>query len=998
MLSIRIDQRLHFFRELRSANSGENIEEASEPTLILDSRPRSLPFAVLFKFFRMSGIPVSIRLQKEPLTCPRCGSASRIGRSLCLSCLLAQGLRTRVPSPQSEETLEDVLGELDVRDAEWRVGDYQILEEIGRGGIGVVYRARHRRRIVALKRILPYHADSRDTLVRFRREAETAASLVHPNILPIYEVSECDDGLPFFGMKFAGGGSLLDAAPALRGEPRRAVALMAKVARAVQYAHGQGILHRDLKPGNILLDGRGEPLVSDFGLAKCLEPTSNLTRTLTSFGAPDYVAPEQVGPAGAGSGKIGPTADVYGLGAILFDLLTGRPPFLGEHALKVIQQASEKPAPKLRTLMPGLDRDLETICAKCLEREPGARYRSAGDLAEDLERWLEGQPIAARPLSPPAQIWRWTRRNPVIAGMAALLMTLGLVAGVMMWKSGKPSPPATTGIAVLPFETLSDDKDDAIFADGVQDDILTKLASIRDLRVISHTSVMKYRGKRNIREIGKALGVSHILEGTVSRGRGSARFHLKARLIDAGNGALVWSEEYDRDLNDLFAVQSELAQKVAQRLRAKISTAEKMAVEQPPTTDLVAFELYNRAKNLLALRLSSGLKANLVQAVDLLNQAVARDPSFLQAYSRLAYAHDQLYFFGYDHTPARLALGEAAIEQAFRLHPDAGETHLAHARNLYHGHLDYGGALAELDVARQTLPNDARIFRMMGYIQRRQGRWQESTRNLEHALDLDPRHVETLHQIALSYGVLKRYADEKSVLDRALAIEPTDFDTKIALAALQFHWKADTRPMHQTIDFIRSKNPEALSTAVDEQLSWALAERDVAAAKDVLNTIDHTPLTDYSVHLNRPIIEGVIARMTRNDGDARALFTAARAQQEKTVQAEPNYGPALCVLGLIDAGLGRKEEALSEGRRAVELVPVEKDALVGPTMIKYLAMIAAWTGDKDLACEQLAIAVRPPSTLSYGQLKLLPFWDPLRGDPRFEKIVASLAPQEEANK
>jgi serine/threonine protein kinase/tetratricopeptide (TPR) repeat protein len=946
----------------------------------------------------MSGIPVSIRLQKEPLTCPRCGSASRIGRSLCLSCLLAQGLRTRVPSPQSEETLEDVLGELDVRDAEWRVGDYQILEEIGRGGIGVVYRARHRRRIVALKRILPYHADSRDTLVRFRREAETAASLVHPNILPIYEVSECDDGLPFFGMKFAGGGSLLDAAPALRGEPRRAVALMAKVARAVQYAHGQGILHRDLKPGNILLDGRGEPLVSDFGLAKCLEPTSNLTRTLTSFGAPDYVAPEQVGPAGAGSGKIGPTADVYGLGAILFDLLTGRPPFLGEHALKVIQQASEKPAPKLRTLMPGLDRDLETICAKCLEREPGARYRSAGDLAEDLERWLEGQPIAARPLSPPAQIWRWTRRNPVIEGMAALLMTLGLVAGVMMWKSGKPSPPATTGIAVLPFETLSDDKDDAIFADGVQDDILTKLASIRDLRVISHTSVMKYRGKRNIREIGKALGVSHILEGTVSRGRGSARFHLKARLIDAANGALVWSEEYDRDLNDLFAVQSELAQKVAQRLRAKISTAEKMAVEQPPTTDLVAFELYNRAKNLLALRLSSGLKANLVQAVDLLNQAVARDPSFLQAYCQLAYANDQLYFVGYDHTPARLALAEAAIERAFRLHPDAGETHLAHARNLYHGHLDYGGALAELDVARQTLPNDARIFRMMGYIQRRQGRWQESTRNLEHALDLDPRHVETLQQIALSYGVLKRYADEKSVLDRALAIDPTDFDTKIALAALQFHWKADTRPIQQTIDFIRSKNPEALSTAVDEQLSWALAERDVAAAKDVLNTIDHTPLTDYSVHLNRPIIEGVIARMTRNDGDARALFTAARAQQEKTVQAEPNYGPALCVLGLIDAGLGRKEEALREGRRAVELVPVAKDALVGPTMIKYLAMIAAWIGDKDLACEQLAIAVRPPSTLSYGQLKLLPFWDPLRGDPRFEKIVASLAPQEEANK
>ena len=949
----------------------------------------------------MSGIPVSIRLQKEPFTCPQCGSASRIGRSLCLSCLLAQGLRARVPLPRSEQALEDVLGELDVRDAEWRVGDYQILEEIGCGGIGVVYRARDRRRIVALKRILPYHAESRETLARFRREAETAADLVHPNILPIYEVSECDDGLPFFSMKFAGGGSLLDAAPALRNEPRRAVALMAKAAQAVQYAHGQGILHRDLKPGNILLDGRGEPLVSDFGLSKCLEPTSNLTRTLTAFGAPDYVAPEQVDPAGAGSGKLGPASDVYSLGAILFDLLTGRPPFLGEHALKVIQQASEKPAPKLRSLVPGLDRGLETICAKCLEKKPGARYRSAGALAEDLEHWLEGQPIAARPLSPPALVWRWTRRNLVVTGVAALLMVLGVVAGAVMWKGGAARPLTTTGIAVLPLESLSDDKEDAIFADGVQDDILTKLASIRDLRVISHTSVMQYRGKRDIREIGeigKALGVSHILEGTMSHSRGSARFHLKARLIDARTGTLVWAEEYERDLNDLFAVQSELAGTVAERLRAKISTAEKLAVEQPKTTDLIAFDLYNRAQNLLALRLSSGLEANLLQAVDLLNQAVARDPSFLHAYCQLAHAHEQLYFLGFDHTPTRLALAESAIERAFRLSPDAGETHLANARILYHGHLDYDGALAELEVAQQTLPNDARIFRMMGYIQRRQGRWQVSMQNLERSANLDPRNIETLQQIALSYGVLRRYPEEKSVLDRALAIEPEDVSTKVALAAVQFHWKADTRPLHQTIDSIGAARAGALLSAADEELSCALAERDVAVAKNVLDAIRDTPLTDYSVHFDRLIIQGLIARMTKNDGDARALFTAARAQQEKTVQAQPNYGPALCVLGLIDAGLGRREEALREGRRAVELVPVEKDALVGPTMIKYLAMIAAWTGDKDLACEQLAIAIRPPSTVSYGQLKLLPFWDPLRGDPRFEKIVASLAPKEEANK
>src|SRR5438552_8057581 len=335
------------------------------------------------------GISVSTPLEKEPVGCPNCGSASRVGRSLCLSCLLLQGVGA---AANSDETLEDVLSEIDVPDADWRVGNYQILEEIGRGGMGVIYRARqrHSRRIVALKRILSYHADSQETLVRFRREAQAVASLDHPNILHIYEIGESEEGLPFFSMKFAGGGSLLEAAPALRSEPRRAVALLAKVARAVQYAHGQGILHRDLKPGNILLDGHGEPLVSDFGLAKWLDTTSHLTQTLTIFGTPGYIAPEQVNGSAA---KLTPAADVYSLGAILFDLLAGRPPFLGEHALKVIQQASEKPAPKLRTLAPTLDRDLETICAKCLEREPGARYRSAGALAEDLERWLEGQPI-----------------------------------------------------------------------------------------------------------------------------------------------------------------------------------------------------------------------------------------------------------------------------------------------------------------------------------------------------------------------------------------------------------------------------------------------------------------------------------------------------------------------------------------------------------------------------------------------------------------------------
>ena len=622
-------------------------------------------------------------------------------------------------APAKAETLDDLLGELDVCDADWRIGNYQVLEEIGRGGMGVIYRARqrHSRRIVALKRILSYHADSQETLARFRREAQAAASLDHPNILPIFEVSECDDGLPYFSMKFAGGGSLLDAAPALRDEPRRSVALMAKVARAVQYAHGQGILHRDLKPGNVLLDGRGEPLVSDFGLAKWLDTSSHLTRTLTIFGTPGYIAPEQVNGSAS---KLGPASDVYSLGAILFDLLTGRPPFLGEHALKVIQQASEKPAPKLRTLMPGLDRDLETICAKCLEREPGARYRSAGDLAEDLERWLEGRHIVARPVSPPARAWRWTRRNPVVAGMAALLLILGSTVGVMVWNGEMVAPAAASGVAVLPFESLSSDKENSFFADGVYDGVSTKLAKVANLKVISHNSVAKYRGARNTQEIGRALNVAYVLEGSVRREAG--RIHLNAQLIDTRTDAHVWAQEYDRDLIDVFTLQSEIAQKIADQLGAEVSSTEKAAIQEPPTTDLIAYDSYLRAKDLInGIQFSTRAKEDLMQAVQLLDQAVTRDPLFFLAYGELAGAHDRLYFLGFDHTEARLELSETALQTIRRMQPQSGETHLALAQHLYWAYSDYDRARAELVIARRTLPNESRIPLLAGYINRRQG-------------------------------------------------------------------------------------------------------------------------------------------------------------------------------------------------------------------------------------------------------------------------------------
>jgi TolB-like protein/Tfp pilus assembly protein PilF len=583
-----------------------------------------------------------------------------------------------------------------------------------------------------------------------------------------------------------------------------------------------------------------------------------------------------------------------------------------------------------------------------------------------------------------------------IALASAATLILGVSAFLIFFALRTQNPVSNVAIAdkslaVLPFENLSGNKENAYFADGVQDEILTRLASLADLKVISRTSAMQYKSgtKRDLNKIGHELGAAHVVEGSVQRAENRVR--VNAHLIDVSNNRELWAQTYDRDLSDVFAIQSEIATAIARQLQARLSVQQKTAIEQAPTNDIPAFELYARAKNLLGGRYA---KANLLEAVGLLNQAVVRDPSFFKAYCLLALTHDRLYFLGVDHTPARLALAEAAIQEAFRLHPDAGEAHLARAQNLYRGYLDYDAALAELEVAAKTLPNDAGVFALKGYIQRRQGKQEEAVRSLERAIDLDPRNSYTLQQLALSYRHVGTFADQQSVLDRALAIDPDNVDIKLERVAVEFYWKADPRPLRQMVDSIRATNPAATQDIAEYWLVSALAERDAAAARNAVIAAGENPaFTDEAFSFSRPFMEGVIARMTKDDAGAQTAFTAARAEQEKIIQAHESYGPPLCVLGLIDAALGQKEDALREGRRALELLPVEKDSVDGMAMVKYFTMIAAWVGDKNLACDQLAVAIRPPNGLSYGELKLLPSWDPLRGDPRFEKIVNSLAPR-----
>ena len=924
------------------------------------------------------------KMISAPRVCPKCGARifADAPRGFCSVCLFKTGLGGFV-----EEN-----GETPPMRIPMHFGDYELQEEIGRGGQGVVYRARQKslNRTVALKIIVLGHWATDRHLKRFRLEAEAAASLNHPSIVPIHEIGE-RDGCCYFSMNLIEGGQLDEVVRREAMSIRRAAELIAKLARTVHYAHEHGILHRDIKPGNILLDKEGEPHLTDFGFARLVETESTVTRTTEVLGTPSYMAPEQ---ASGNNVALTSATDIYGLGAVLYHLLTGCPPFAGGTTYETVRLVLETEPRQLRLLNPKVNRDLSTICLKCLQKDPQRRYASALALAEDLERWLKHEPIQARRTGLFVRGKKWVRRKPAIAAVITLSLALIATVGVIVWKSDPFRRPAAAGIAVLPFENLSNDKEDASFADGVQDDLLTKLAKVADLKVISRTSVMQYRDKQNTRQIGKELEVSHVLEGSVRKT--GAWLHINAQLIDTRTDAHVWAEQYDRDLKDMFAIQSEIAQKVAERLHAKISAAEKLAIERPPTADLTAFDFYNRAKNFLldtVVGSTATRKANLLKAADLLNQAVAHDPTFFQAYCQLAWTHDNIYFDGWDRTAARLALAEAAIEAAFRLRPDAGEVYLARAWHLYWGYRDYDGALAEVESARPTLANDPWVSQLIGFIRRRQGRWEESTQNLERALDLDPRNFNLLRQIAILYDDLRRYADQQTVLDRALALRPNDLEVKVDRANVEIDWKANTGPVHQLIDEIHAKDPGALQSVADYWVLCALAERDAAAAANALAALGDNSVGSEKVKYSPRLLEGLIARMEKDDGKAHGAFAAARAEQEKLIRAHPDDAGALCILGLIDAGLERKEEALREGWRAVELLPVEKDARSGPAMIVCLARIAAWVGDNDLACEQLVRASHLPSSVSYGDLKLMPWWDPLRGDPRFEKIVASLAPK-----
>jgi serine/threonine protein kinase/Tfp pilus assembly protein PilF len=941
----------------------------------------------------------TIKVKTADSVCEKCGAKifADAPHRFCDACLLESGLglldeddeSAADPSPISRSSYgtrsAGMLSDF---------GDYELLEEIGRGGQGVVYRAHQKslNRTVALKVIGlgPWATEAH--LKRFRREAEAAASLDHSGIVPIYEVGE-REGSCYFSMKFIDGGQLDEVAKRTPISIRNAAELIAKLARTIHYAHEHGILHRDIKPGNILLDAKSEPHLTDFGLARLLETKSTVTHTMDVLGTPSYMAPEQ---ASGHNEQLTSATDVYGLGAVFYQLLTGHPPFAGGTTYETVRLVLETEPRQPRLSNPKIDRELSTICLKCLEKDPKRRYSSALALAEDLEHWLKHEPIHAKRSGFFTHSRKWVRRNPSTTVLVTLLVALAAGLGVMTWKRERKSAvPVPKSVAVLPFENLSRDPDSAYFADGIQEEILTRLASIADLKVISRTSSQRYQSKpRNLFEIAKQLGVTNILEGSVQKAADQVRVNVQ--LINAQTDSHLWAETYDRKLTDIFGVESEIAKGIAESLQAKLTGREEQALAAKPTDNVEAYNAYLRG---LAYSLRSGPShSSLLGARKYLREAVRLDPNFALAWALLSYVDARGYLANFlQPTVALREEARQAAETALTLQPNLGEAVLAKGYYDYACLKDYETAVRSFEQARPLLPNSSRIPELLAYVARRRGQWDRSESYFKDAERLDPRNVNLLFQDAQLYVELRRFPEAVRKLDQILNITSDDVDTlacKAAIAQAQGDLPqaaALLAPLHPDADYARSLETYDYQAILERRPAPV-----VARLKEILAKPDPA-LGWWNGRLHFWL--GWAQEVGGDRAAAQESWRQARSELESFLNEQPESEGLFRVLALTHMGLGNKAAAFAMAERAMAIAPIEKDALWGPQQLEGLARVAARLEEPDRAIAALrkvlsvpyeGAHVAPP--LTPALLRLDPMFDPLRGDPRFQELCKDKQP------
>jgi len=870
-------------------------------------------------------------------------------------------------------------------------GDYQLLEEIGRGGQGVVYRARQKslNRIVALKVIGLGQWATEAHLKRFRREAEAAASLEHPSIVPIHEVGE-RDGYCYFSMKLVEGGQLDEVVRHSPLSTRQAAELIAKVARTVHYAHEHGILHRDIKPGNILVDQKGEPHLTDFGLARLVETESTVTRTKEVLGTPSYMAPEQ---AIGETGKLTSATDVYGLGAVLYQLLTGHPPFAGGTTYETVKLLLETEPRQPRLLNPKVDRDLSTICLKCLEKDPQRRYPAAAGLAEDLEHWLKHEPIRAKRSGFFTHTRKWVRRHPSTAVLVTLLVALAVVLSVTVWNR-KARVVIPKSVAVLPFQNLSPDPDNAYFADGIQEEILTRLASIADLKVISRTSTQRYQNKpRNLSQIAKQLGVANILEGSVQKAADQVR--VSVQLINAETDSHLWAETYDRKLIDILEVETEIAKRIAESLQAKLTGREEQALavkstNNPEAYDAYLFGLASEARNYSSVFSDDRAR----QAASFFERAVQLDPNFAIAWARYSRAEALIHAV----TGSGGDSSKRALDNAQELAPNSPETLLALGYYQYQVLHDYGAAETTFVRVSKMLPVSSDVLLALSRVTRRQEHWDETIAYSEQALALDPRNVELLMEVAVAYAQLRQFPMALKLYDRVLDITPNNPDV-MASKALIYQAQGNLQEAGGLLSGLNWQTRNALTFRV--KITQLTLERNYSEAIRLLQTrLAQFNFADSQDNETDNLLTlAMTQRLAGDDVGARVSAQQARPTYEQIYKDQPNDSYLAMSLSQVYAVMGERDLALKLAEQAV-MLDRARDPLRTRLMQENLAMIQTMVRENSRAISILTELLQMPgwshrhhpTAITPVLLRLDPIWDPLRGDPAFQKLCEEKQP------
>lgn len=886
-----------------------------------------------------------------------------------------------------------------------RISHYTILKKLGSGGMGEVYLAEDANlgRTVAIK-ILPSDVASDPTRHRrFVQEAKAASALKHPGVAGIYELGEWD-GMHFIVMEHVEGETLEER---IKGQPLAIPQILhfaVQITDALEEAHSRGVIHRDIKPPNIMITQKDQVKILDFGLAKMLMANAGQQSDFSKLGTQSGTEPglvlgtvQYMSPEQALGKPIDHRSDLFSFGIVLYQMTTGRLPFAAASTTETINRIVNSAPEAIARYNYSCPPELEHIIRKCIEKDPERRYQSAQDLLIDLKnlkRDTESGATQARSSAPLAS----KPRHRVLLAIAGVLLIAGVAVFFLLRRTEDPAKETLqqeqtktrTRIAVLPFQNLGA-ADDQYFAEGMTDEITSRLASVEDLGVISRSSAMQYqKTTKGTKQIGQELGADYLLAGTIrwSRSGATNRVRVTPQLIRVTDDTQVWSNIYDHVIDDVFQVQSDVAQGVIQQLGITLGESKQKELSEAPTTNLEAYQYYLHGNE--DYYAPSYDPDNMKLAIQNYQRATELDPSFALAYAHLAIAHLQYFHEGVDPSPKRLALAKAAVDKALQLKPDLPKAQEALGMYHYHGFRDYEKALKAFAIAVKAAPNNADALSAIAFVERRQGKFEESVEHLKRVFELDPRRPILPMEMGSILTRLRRYAEAESYYDRALQLAPEQVYGYGLKSQNSILWKGDLQVARRVLEKMPSREPNTF------YLNWINHEITGRNFQSALNLLDKTSVEAFQeegVYMPKSLFRALILYYSNQQTKAGPHFETARNLLEKAVPERPKDAAVHQSLGLAYAGLGRKEDAIREGKLAVQMLPISKDSLMGIGPIQTLAEIYTMTGEKDLALDQLEHLLSIPSWTSVRSLELEPVWDPLRNHPRYQQMIQKFARQ-----